>query len=161
MRIDSRVGEGTTVRILLPRTDAPVRVDTDEAAMAGEAQGTVATVLVVDDDPDVRRVLVDALDALGYLVVEAEDGPIGLEMIDAQCPDLLLVDFAMPGMNGAEVARAARVRCPELPVLFVSGYSDTAAIEDAAGPDAPVLRKPFRVGDLQAMVAGALARPAG
>ena len=161
VRIDSRVGEGTTVRILLPRTDAPVRVDTDEAAMAGEAQGTVATVLVVDDDPDVRRVLVDALDALGYLVVEAEDGPIGLEMIDAQCPDLLLVDFAMPGMNGAEVARAARVRCPELPVLFVSGYSDTAAIEDAAGPDVPVLRKPFRVGDLQAMVAGALARPAG
>jgi CheY-like chemotaxis protein len=69
----------------------------------------------------------------------------------------MVVDFAMPGMNGAEVAKAARARRPDLPIVFATGYADTAAIEQAAGPDAIVLHKPFRLDDLHAVVSEALA----
>jgi CheY-like chemotaxis protein len=79
-----------------------------------------------------------------------------LAALAAGSPDLMLVDFAMPGMNGAEVARAARERRPDLPIVFASGYADTAAIESVAGHNAPILRKPFRVDDLQAIVAETL-----
>ncbi len=116
-----------------------------------------ATVLVVDDDPDLRRVLAASLEVLGYAVVEAEDGPSGLAMLRAHAPDLAIVDFAMPGMTGAEVARAARVLRPDLPIVFASGYADTDAILDVAGPSARLLRKPFRVDELQSAVAAALA----
>ncbi|HYD99665.1 MAG TPA: PAS domain S-box protein [Alphaproteobacteria bacterium] len=154
-RIESRPGAGTTVRVFLPRIEAEAPPDAEAAADAQAAAGA-ATILVVDDDPDIRRVLVDSLDMLGYRVVEAADGPSGLAALDSAPPDLLMVDFAMPGMNGAEVARAARARHPGLPIVFASGYADTAAIEAAAGPDAPVLRKPFRIDELQAVLAAAL-----
>ena len=68
----------------------------------------------------------------------------------------MMVDFAMPGINGAEVAKAARQRWPDLPIVFASGYSDTAAIERVAGSNAAVLRKPFRLDELQAVLATAL-----
>jgi CheY-like chemotaxis protein len=111
---------------------------------------------VVDDDRDIRRMLVASLAALGYDVLEAEDGPTGLAVLEEGAPDLMMVDFAMPGMNGAEVAKAARERRPDLPIVFASGYADTAAIEAVAGDDAPVLRKPFRIDDLQAVLTEAL-----
>jgi CheY-like chemotaxis protein len=157
VRLESREGHGTTVRILLPRTAAALRPDQAGAGPGAPAGEASATILVVDDDPDIRRVLADSLDALGYRVVEAADGPAGLAALEAQAPDLMMVDFAMPGMNGAEVARAARQRRPDLPIVFASGYADTAAIESVAGKDAPVLRKPFRIRDLQAVVAQMLA----
>ncbi|WP_312895262.1 response regulator [Microvirga sp.] len=84
------------------------------------------------------------------------DTPTGLGAVAASSPDLMVVDFAMPGMNGAEVARAAREHRPELPIVFASGYADTAAIESVAGHNAPILSKPFRVDDLQAIVAETL-----
>jgi PAS domain S-box-containing protein len=155
-RLESRPGRGTTVRILLPRTEALLRPDAGATPERLAAAPVAAKVLVVDDDPDVRRVLTDMLDVLGYAVSEAADGPSGLEALAAQGPDLLIVDFAMPGMNGAEVARAAHARRPSLPVVFASGYSDTAAIESAAGPKAVMLRKPFRMEELQAVLAEAL-----
>ncbi len=71
----------------------------------------------------------------------------------------MILDFAMPGMTGAELARRARARRPDLPIVFASGYADTAALEQVAGPDAPLLRKPFRVDELQVAVAAALRRP--
>ncbi|HEY8565436.1 MAG TPA: PAS domain S-box protein [Beijerinckiaceae bacterium] len=157
VRLESREGHGTTVRILLPRTDAALHPDQAGGGLGQSEVGASATILIVDDDPDIRRVLADSLDALGYRVVEAADGPAGLAALDAESPDLMMVDFAMPGMNGAEVARAARQRRPSLPIVFASGYADTAAIESAAGPDTPVLRKPFRIHDLQAVVAQMLA----
>src|SRR3712207_8473992 len=83
-------------------------------------------------------------------------GPAGLAELERSTPDLMMVDFAMPGMNGAEVAKAARERRPGLPIVFASGYADTTAIEEAAGKDALVLRKPFRVDDLQAVLVEAL-----
>ncbi len=156
VRIESAVGRGTTVRILLPRTDAPAARTIAAAAEAGIAAPARHSVLLVDDDPDVRRMLADALESLGYRVTQAEDGEAGLARLDAARPDLVIVDFAMPGMSGAEVAAAIRARRPELPIVFASGYSDTAAIERALGPNAPLLRKPFRLDELQAALRTAL-----
>jgi CheY-like chemotaxis protein len=132
VRIESRPGEGTTVRLLLPRTEAPI---SDEAAAMREEPPTdrwLATILVVDDDAEVRRFLIDSLDALGYWAIEAQDGPAGLEALGRFAPDLMLVDFAMPGMNGAELAQAVRAVRPDLPIVFASGYAEMAAIEDLA-----------------------------
>jgi PAS domain S-box-containing protein len=155
-RVESRLGRGTTVRLLLRRTDPPAADGSSdaEAQMGPEVEG--ARVLVVDDDATVRRFLVESLHALGYSVAEAADGPAGLRTLEGEAPDLLLVDYAMPGMTGAEVARAAREARPLLPVIFATGYSDTAAIEQVAGPAPTVLRKPFRVEELRAAMAAAL-----
>jgi PAS domain S-box-containing protein len=158
VRIDSRLGVGTTVRIYLPRTGAPVRTGEEPEAKEAAISDSTATILVIDDDPDVRRMLVASLDALNYRVIEADDGLRGLAALDEGSPDLMMVDFAMPGMNGAEVAKAAREKRPDLPIVFASGYADTAAIEAVTGDDIFVLRKPFRVGDLQAVLAEALLR---
>jgi CheY-like chemotaxis protein len=156
VRIESRPGAGTTVRMLLPRTQAPPAAEEAGALPAEAPDRASACILVVDDDPDMRRVLVASLETLGYRVLAAEDGPSGLAVLDRAGPDLLLLDFAMPGMNGAEVARLARQRRPGLPIVFASGYADTAAIEDAAGPEARILRKPFRMEEMQAVLAEAL-----
>jgi len=110
---------------------------------------------VVDDDPDVRRFLVEFLRSSGYRVAEAADGPTGLTLLDREVPDLLILDFAMPGMTGAEVAAEARRSCPDLPIIFISGYSDTVALERAIG-EVPLLRKPFRPGELVAALERAL-----
>ena len=80
----------------------------------------------------------------------------GLDAIERTDPQLLVVDFAMPGMNGADVAQAVRDRRPDLPIIFASGYAETAAIEKAAGAHAVVLRKPFRIDELETVVAAAL-----
>jgi len=158
-RIDSTPGRGTRVCLWLPATrreQASEQGGADPTAMPDEG-GLRGTVLVVDDDPDVRGFIVDTLDSLGFRVIEAADGPSGLKRFEEARPDLLVLDFAMPGMTGAEVAEAARRIAPEQPVLFVSGYADTAALERAAG-DAPVLRKPFRVAEMAAAIEDALAR---
>jgi PAS domain S-box-containing protein len=156
VRIESRLGAGTTVRVLLPRTDSMG----DDVLVSGQdtISGEVAraTVLIIDDDSDLRGVLVNSLEALGYGVMEAADGATGLTMLDQERPDVLVVDFAMPGMNGAEVAKAARERCPGLPVVLTSGYADSEAIDRAVGQGAKVLRKPFRIDELLSAVSKAI-----
>ena len=157
VRIDSRPGEGTTIYIYLRNTDAAPETETgDDFSALTDKRGS-ARVLIVDDDPDLRRVLAASLEDLGYEVLEASNGPMGLELAETAGPDLMMVDFALPGMNGAQVAQAARERWPDLPIVFASGYSDTDAIERAA-IDAPVLRKPFRVDQLQEALDQALGR---
>jgi PAS domain S-box-containing protein len=156
-RIESAPGRGTTVRLYLPQAETDGRrAEAVAGSEAPEAEGGRRLVLVVDDDPDVRRFVVDGLDALGFRVMEAVDGPSGLELFRRQRPDLLLLDFAMPGMTGAEVAEAARRLRPDQPIVFASGYADTAAMERSAG-DAVVLRKPFRLSELGAALERALA----
>ncbi|MFN3944236.1 MAG: PAS domain-containing protein [Allosphingosinicella sp.] len=155
-RIASAAGKGTTVTLYLRCTGDKSAEEPASAARAAARARAAATVLVVDDDSDVRRFLADSLGDLGYRVEEAEDGPSALTRIEGGAPDLLLVDYAMPGMTGAEVADRARSLRPDLPVLFASGYSDTAAIEKAVGPSATVLRKPFRIDELEEAVAAAL-----
>ncbi|MFO1024291.1 MAG: response regulator [Acetobacteraceae bacterium] len=158
VRLESRPGEGTTVRMLLRVTEMPA--DTHAAPVTAEQDLTapVATVLVVDDDPGVRSFMSEALDASGYRVVEAADGLAALESLTQASPDAMVVDFAMPGLNGAEVAKAAQARLPGLPIIFASGYADTTAIADAASENTRVLRKPFRLEDLQRAVAAAIRR---
>src|SRR5262249_9622633 len=103
----------------------------------------------------VREVVTAFLSDLGYQVREATHGEAALALLGHFDPDLLIVDFAMPGMNGAEMAKTARQRKPGVEILFLSGYADSAALESAVG-DAPLLRNPFRPGELAAAVRTAL-----
>jgi CheY-like chemotaxis protein len=112
--------------------------------------------MIVDDDPDVRGFVADTLAGLGHEVAACESGAAALAALDAAAPELVLIDFTMPGMNGAELARELRARRPDLPLAFVTGYAETEQIEDGAGGNVPVLRKPFGIGELAALV-GALA----
>lgn len=152
-RIESAEGAGTAVRLYLPRTaaahGAPGPRDWQQTSAATKS----ALVLVVDDDPDVRGFLDSSLRSLGYTTAVAEDGYAGLAAFDSCEPDAMIVDFAMPGISGAEVARVARQKRPDIPIIFSSGYFDTTAIAEIAGPDAPMLRKPFRVHELEAALA--------
>jgi len=154
VRIDSEVGVGTTVRLYLPRTAAaPGSPGIEDRQQLSPASTKSALVLVVDDDPDVRNFLDASLKSLGYKTLITEDGYAGLAALDRSEPDAIIVDFAMPGISGAEVARAARERRPDIPIIFSSGYFDTTAIAEIAGPDASLLRKPFRVDQLEAALA--------
>ncbi len=154
--IRSIAGTGTTVTLLLRCTSA-LEPEADEArGAAAKVPARPATVLVVDDDPDVRRFLADTLGDIGYTIIEAESGDQALGLLGRTRPDLIIVDYAMPEMNGAELADEARRRHPDVPILFASGYADSAAIETAVGPDALLLRKPFRIDELEAAVAAAI-----
>jgi len=113
-------------------------------------------VLVVDDDPDVRQFLSSSLETLGFEVRTAEDAERGLAVLEEVEPDILVVDFAMPGMNGAQMASAVRLRRPDLPIIFASGYSETDEIESAVGKSAVLLRKPFGVSELETVLNAAL-----
>jgi CheY-like chemotaxis protein len=121
-------------------------------------QPEAARILVVDDDPDVRRFLEDSLGGMGYSVMLAENGTAGLEIVGRARPDLMIVDYAMPGMNGAELSKRARAIDAALPIVFASGYAETSALERAADNRTFVLRKPFRLSELQRMLTRALRR---
>ncbi|MDO8321507.1 MAG: response regulator [Phenylobacterium sp.] len=141
VRIDTAPGEGTSVKVYLPRCDdmAAPRALPPEAPRGIDGRPVV---LLVDDDSAVREITAGMLDELGYCVVEAGSGGAALETLQ-QRPDidLMLLDFAMPGMNGAEVARQAITRRPHLPIVFVTGYADAEALAHAG--DAGVIQKPF------------------
>jgi PAS domain S-box-containing protein len=151
-RILSRPGLGTTVSLWLPTTEAEVVDDAGAPAVLETNRPGSTSVLVIDDDEDLRQMLCRALETLGYGVVEAADGRAGLAEFDRSDPDLVILDYAMPGMNGAEVAEAIRGRKPAAAIVFASGYSDTDALARIGGPPIPLLRKPFRVDELQAVI---------
>jgi CheY-like chemotaxis protein len=158
-RIEATSKKGTTIVIELPLIKLPVSTEAQQWALDSPALGAVKTVLVVDDDPDVRQFLVLSLETLGCKVYEAESAERGLLLLDDAKPDLLLLDFAMPGMNGAQMAKIVRQRHQGLPIVFASGYSETAAIEEAVGGAAMLLRKPFGVADLERMLSVSLGTP--
>ena len=157
--IDSQPGQGTRVCLLLPVTEAPLAVVAAAAAADSASHGRSYRVLVVDDDAAVRRFLVDALEVLGYGVTEAADGAAALRALDVIEPDLMVVDFAMPGMNGAQVARAVRDRLPGLPVVVASGYADTDLIDQTLGTTVEIVPKPYDLSQLQAVLSRLLAAP--
>jgi len=157
-RIESRLGKGTTVRLYFRNSDTEA-VSADRVVAAQEVTEETsgkARVLVVDDDPDVRGFIVGSLEDLGYSVREAAEGEGALAEFRRDPPDLVVLDFLMPGMSGAEVALAIRTERPEQPILFVSGYSETDAIR-AAAPGATLLAKPFRSDALASAVRKVLA----
>ena len=164
VEIESAPDAGTTVRIVLPLADADVggvsatAAQTPVSAIEGVSGGGLRLV-VVDDDNAVRRVLVDGLRAQGFEVFEACDGASGLDAFARERPDAMVIDFAMPGMTGDEVARRAQAARPELPVVFCSGYSDTLALDEVA--HSVVVRKPVSVDDLARKVRELVAQPAG
>ncbi|MEI6487042.1 MAG: PAS domain-containing protein [Sphingomonadales bacterium] len=159
VRIESHPGAGTSVTLLLPHSDSDA-ARADAASPPARLQRWHGTALVIDDDPGIRATLAGCLELLGLDCVFENNGADGLARLDALSPRLLILDYAMPGMTGAEVAAQVRERRPELPIIFCTGYSDTALIEAAAGRDVLVLRKPFRLGDLEAAVDTALGREA-
>jgi PAS domain S-box-containing protein len=156
VRLESRPGQGTTVRILLPCTDGEVRDSERSGDQDGAPAEQGALILVVDDDAAIRETLSESLAALGHRVVAADSGAAGIAAAREHRPQLVLLDFAMPGMNGAEVARTLWAETPDLSILFASGYAETDAIEGVGGRSVTLLRKPFRLETLQAAVAEAL-----
>jgi CheY-like chemotaxis protein len=120
------------------------------------AQGRGCHILVVDDENHVRTYVTELLVGLGYETEQADGGTTALAAMEARLPDLFIVDFAMPGMTGAEFALRVLCRAPDARILFMTGHADSAAL-GAIGPDIPILRKPFRSEDLAAAVRDALA----
>ncbi len=145
--INSTLGKGTTFELRLPAADAPPVTALPRPTLT--AQGVIARpILVVDDDDMVRTVVADDLRARGYDVLEASDGADALTKLETTGCAAAVIDFLMPGMNGAEVAKAARGLQPELSIVFISGYSDTLQLE--AIHRAVLVRKPFELDILNA-----------
>jgi PAS domain S-box-containing protein len=158
-RIASIEGAGTTVTLLLRASAIDTSVGPDDSGCDSVVvQAKVpAEILVIDDDDDVRSLYVECLSLLGYEVSQAADGLAGLEMMAENLPDVLVTDFAMPHLNGAEMVKIARSRGYEMPVIFASGYSNTEELNEAVGSKANVLLKPFSVQTLVRAVEKALA----
>jgi signal transduction histidine kinase len=155
LRIFSEPGEGTIIELLMPRAAPMVQEEIDApGVLADDARGAGRLVLVIDDDHNVRSVLVDTLRGAGFEVAEAANGEDGLNLLDTVTPSAAIIDFIMPGMNGAEVGRRVQERLPGLPIVFVSGYFDTVALDGISG--AVVLRKPFDVEGLNRTVTSLL-----
>jgi CheY-like chemotaxis protein len=114
-------------------------------------------ILVVDDDASVRATIASALGELGYAVSEASDGAQALAAVREEAPSLVILDFVMPGMDGAEVAREIAAIDPDLPVIFSTGHAALRALRSAAGEDVRVLEKPFTLDELDALLRERLA----
>ncbi|TCD22251.1 response regulator [Pseudomonas sp. IC_126] len=142
-RIQSEPGVGTTVKVFLPRTTITQKAKPLMPSSAASIESNSRhSILLVDDDPSVREVTAQMLQYLGFSVTEADSGKQALQMLaESVDVDLLLADFAMPDMNGGELARAVRARNPELPVVIVTGYAELSE-HGLAG--FPIIQKPFR-----------------
>jgi PAS domain S-box-containing protein len=158
--IESRIGRGTSIKLYLPRHHSEIAVEHAIAARAAQQAATGETVLVVEDEPVVRGVILEMLGEQGYRTLEAVDGPAGLRQLrsDARI-DLLVTDVGLPGMNGRQLADQAREMRPGLKVLFITGYAESVAIADGfLQPGMEMITKPFDLGKLsqrvRAMVSG-------
>jgi signal transduction histidine kinase/CheY-like chemotaxis protein len=155
--IRSELDKGTSVDLYFPAVDleAPAFAEPLQQLPVVPRRAKSGTILVVEDDADVRRVIVECLGLIGYQVTEAANGTEGLAALAAAKPDLLVVDYAMPDMTGAEVISKARAMVGDVPVILATGYADMAEVERLAGKPA-ILRKPFDINSLGEAVAGAL-----
>jgi signal transduction histidine kinase/PAS domain-containing protein len=149
VRIYSEVGEGTTVCIYLPRFYGELARDDEPAKAANMSPSSNSeTVLVVDDEPTVRMLISDILEELGYVAIEAADSVAGLKVLQSDARiDLLVTDVGLPGgMNGRQMADAARVTRPDLKVLFITGYAENSVLGNGRlAPGMAVMTKPFPV----------------
>ena len=155
LRLHSEVGEGTTMRMFLPRHDGAALAEEGAEADGVPADGAGETILVIDDEPTIRMLIADLLTAAGYRVIEAGDGPSGLRALEsAGRVDLLITDVGLPGgMNGRQIADAGRALRPDLGILFITGYAEAAVIRDGQlDPGMGLLTKPFDMDRLGARV---------
>lgn len=148
VHIDSVVGRGTTLTLYFPRVDGEASGEEASADQPVGARSSGETVVVVDDEPILRAIVTDVLADLGYQTVEASDGAEGLAILESNLKvDLLITDVGLPkGMNGRQLADAARIKRPDLRVLFITGYAENAVIGDRrleAGMH--ILTKPFEM----------------
>lgn len=157
VKIQSNPGHGTTVQLYLPRFDGE---EVSKALIAGAPDAPAATngetVLVVEDEPTVRALVVEVLGTLGYAAVEAEDGPGGLEILQSRRNlDLLITDIGLPGLNGRQIADAARLLWPDLKILFMTGYAESTVMSSGGlEPGMEIMAKPFTMDALVAKVCG-------
>jgi signal transduction histidine kinase len=155
VRIESQPGRGTAVHIFLPRANAAPQAQPEAADEGATVSRPGAVILLVDDDTAVRDVTAAMLRELGHTVEEADSGERALRLLDARRHiDLAVIDFAMPAMSGAELARHVRSRMPALPVLFVTGFAERDALTGIS--ERYVVSKPFINGDLAEKVKLAL-----
>ncbi|WP_079565578.1 PAS domain-containing hybrid sensor histidine kinase/response regulator [Bradyrhizobium erythrophlei] len=158
--IDSTIGRGTTVRLYLPRHHGDVAAAQASVARAAEHAAIGETVLVIEDEPVVRAVVLEMVAEQGYRTLEAVDGPSGLKVLRSNARiDLLVTDVGLPGMNGRQVADQARETRPDLKILFITGYAESAAIADGfLQPGMEMITKPFDLDHLaqriRAMISG-------
>ncbi len=158
--IDSRLGRGTSVRLYLPRHDGGAAVQQVSAVRAAGHVSTGETVLVVEDEPVVRAVILEMLGEQGYRTLEAIDGPSGLRILRTkQRIDLLVTDVGLPGINGRQLADQARETRPGLKILFITGYAESVAMSDGFLEEGmEMITKPFDLDNLsrriRAMVSG-------
>ena len=147
LRIDSPAGKGTTVELVLPSTASPAA----EKAQAPSGPRRIESprhVLLVDDDNAVRTVLAEQLRELGFKVDEVADGPSAIDRLKGNGHyDVLLTDFAMPGMNGLDTIRTAVEQRPSIRALLMTGYADEESVADARS-NFPVIRKPINLDQL-------------
>ncbi|WP_162242936.1 PAS domain S-box protein [Sphingomonas sp. Leaf412] len=148
-KIYSEVGHGTTFKLYLPRHyDESEEADEHSTRLADEPRAEHGeVVLVVEDETAVRALVVDVLEELGYRALEAVDGPSGLKLLQSELQiDLLITDIGLPGLNGRQLADAARERRPELSVLFMTGYAENATIANGfLTPGMEMITKPFAI----------------
>jgi signal transduction histidine kinase len=151
-RIHSDVGRGASVKLYLPRHQSAEKeaAPTEPENAAGEKLGS-ETVLVVEDEEIVRALIVEVLQDLGYNVLEAADGPSGLNILQSPEPiALLITDVGLPGMNGRQLADAGRERRPGLKIMFITGYAESAMlVSGKLEPGMAVVTKPFAVNALE------------
>jgi len=154
VKIYSEVGAGTTIKLYLPRYFSSDTTETQPAAVPAP-QGKGETILVVEDEADVRSFIIEMLRELGYRVIEAPDGPTGLRLLDAHREiDLLFTDVGLPGgLNGRQLAEEAQRRKASLRVLFMSGYARNAIVHHGRlDPGVELLLKPFTYQGLAAKI---------
>ena len=160
LRIESEPNVGTVVRVYLPCTDQkPKPLLTGASEDEPESDLPPLHILLVDDDDHLRSVLAEGLADQGHKVLTASQGKEALFIIETETPEVAVLDFAMPGMNGAKLAQQISARLPNLPIIFVSGYADTAAIKNAAGEGVVILQKPFDLDQLVAALKQVCIRP--
>lgn len=148
VKIYSELGNGTTVRMYLPRWEGSATSEREPPAIFSYASGE--TILVVEDDADVRSYTVSALIELGYNVLESEDGTSATSILEKRCVDLVFTDVVLPGgMSGAEVAARAQQRWPGIKILFTTGYARNAIIHNGRlDKGVHLITKPFSFEDL-------------
>jgi CheY-like chemotaxis protein len=143
--IDSEPGKGTAIELLLPRHHGhriePAIID---SASREQRSGHNEVILVVEDEALVRLLIVEVLKELEYFALEASDGPAALRILQSsQRIDLLITDIGLPGLNGRQLADAARINRPNLKILFMTGYAETAAAKSFLAPGMEIITKPF------------------
>jgi len=150
INIESEPGQGTTVKLYLPRQHGAIPEQVENSRHASVREGAGETILVVEDDPSIRLLITEVLDELGYTSFEATDGKAALALLDSNTKlDLMVTDVGLPGMNGRQLADVAREHRPNLKILFLTGYAEHATARgEFLAPGMEMITKPFAIADL-------------